>query len=58
MPTAKRQKRLPNSALPDDYFSRPRIDASKLAALIDSIDNIAMVEHRVPEAERKLEEVL
>ncbi|WP_412536417.1 type I restriction-modification system subunit M [Marinobacter sp. MIT932201] len=33
-------------ALPDNYFSRLGIDVSKLAALIDSIDNIDTVEDR------------
>jgi type I restriction enzyme M protein len=33
-------------ALPDNYFSRLGLDASKLAALIDSINNIDTVEDR------------
>ena len=33
-------------ALPDNYFSRLRLDSSKLAALIDAINNIDTVEDR------------
>ncbi len=33
-------------ALPDNYFSRLNLDASKLAALIDAIDNIDTVEDK------------
>ena len=44
--TVEKNNKALRGALPDNYFSRLGIDVSKLAALIDSINNIDTVERR------------
>ncbi|MDU9049835.1 MAG: class I SAM-dependent DNA methyltransferase [Candidatus Electrothrix sp. Rat3] len=44
--TVEKKNKALQGALPDNYFSRLGLDASKLAALIDSIDNIDTVTDR------------
>ncbi len=44
--TVEKNNKALRGALPDNYFSRLGLDASKLAALIDSINNIDTVEDK------------
>ncbi len=44
--TVEKNNKALKGALPDNYFSRIGLDASKLAALIDSINNIDTVEDK------------
>lgn len=44
--TVEKNNKSLRGALPDNYFSRLGLDGSKLAALIDSIDNIDTVEDK------------
>ncbi len=44
--TVEKNNKSLRGALPDNYFSRLGLDTSKLAALLDSIDNIDTVEDR------------
>ena len=45
-------------ALPDNYFSRMGIDVSKLAALIDSINNINTIARQDNAAENPLRPIV
>ena len=44
--TVEKHNKVLKGALPDNYFSRLNLDASKLAALIDIINNINTVENK------------